>query len=842
VVKFINLPPKHSKKRLLLNVLLYGTLVSATAGLIVAIVFYTLFSQGLPEFNSVQEYKPKVVTRVYGIDNELVGEFSVERRILIPFDRIPKTLIQAFIASEDDQYFEHEGIDYFGLIRSVVKTMYAKGQQGGSTITMQVAKSFLDPEVRKGAKKKSFYAKARYKGSQIILAQRLESTLSKEDILYLYLNQIYLGHGAYGVQSAAENYFHKNVDELTLSEQALIAGLPQAPSTFSPFAHPEKARERQRYVLRRMMENAFITKEQHESALKEPFIVYPNEDVFRKTAPHFVETVRRYIADKYGEKTLYEEGLEVYTTIDMEKQKAAERELASGLSDLDKRQGFRGPLVEVAEKDEKAFLTKYDAQLKKLLNDKDDLQPGIFYLGLVGEVSADRALVSIGTKIKAQLPVAAMRWARKPNPLIAYEYQLQDSAKKILKRGDVVFVKTVTKDQISKMRSNSGPAKIEEDLPLVRLEQEPIAESALLSTNPHTGYVYAMVGGYNYDASELNRTMQSCRQPGSSFKPVIYTAAFDHPKLNFTPATLVQDSPIVFDDPDNKVRWKPENSHAEFKGDVTVREAFAMSMNIPAVKTLEKVGMESAIQYARKLGITTKINRDFGMALGASCVTMWDLQTVYGVYPTLGFKPRYQLIRRITDRYGKVLEDHSHPSDNALPIGSRLLAARDAIYNPREFVLDSATAYVMTRQMMNVVNHGTGFYASKLSQYNKYAAGKTGTTNDQFDAWFMGFTRDMVTGVWVGHDKNERPLGANEFGGRAALPIWTGYMLAALSNVEQPPVSMPDGVVSVQMDSKTGERVEGRGVTEYFRKGTEPKFGQTKQETNDEFYKADSGL
>ncbi|MCC6809638.1 MAG: PBP1A family penicillin-binding protein [Deltaproteobacteria bacterium] len=836
------MPAERTWKRKLVMFVAYGAAVSFGVAVIIGLVFYTLFSQGLPEFSSVQEYKPKVVTRVYGIDNELVGEFSVERRILIPFDRIPKTFVQAFIASEDDGYFEHEGIDYFGLVRSVVKTMTAKGQQGGSTITMQVAKSFLDPEVRKGAKKKSFYAKARYKGSQIILAQRLESSLSKEDILYLYLNQIYLGHGAYGVQAAAENYFHKNVDELTLSEQALIAGLPQAPSTFSPFAHPERARERQRYVLRRMMEENFITKAQHEQALKEPFKVYPNEDVFRKTAPHFVETVRRHIADKYGEKALYEEGLEVYTTIDMEKQKAAERAVAMGLSDLDKRQGFRGPLLEIAQKDEKAFLEKYQPILEKLVTEKDELQDNTFYLGLVTEVSDQRAIVDIGVKIKAQIPISAMRWARKPNPVIAYEYQLQDSAKKVLKRGDVVFVKPTTKATIIAMKSNKeGPPKFTDDLPFVRLEQEPIAESALFSASPHTGYVHAMVGGYNYDASELNRTMQSCRQPGSSFKPVIYTAAFDHPKLNFSPATILQDSPIVFDDPDNKVRWKPENSHAEFKGDVTVRTAFQMSMNIPAVKTLEKVGMEMAIQYARKLGITTKINRDFGMALGASCVTMWDLSTVYGVYPAQGYKPRYQLIRRVVDREGRVLEDHSHLTDSALPVVSRLLAARDAIFNPREKVLDESTAYVMTRQMMNVVNGGTGFYASRLG---KSAAGKTGTTNDQFDAWFMGFTRDMVTGVWVGHDKNERPLGANEFGGRAALPIWTDYMIAALKNVDQPPIPMPEGVVSVPINPETGDRADGTGrsVTEYFKKGTEPKPGQKKDDGNEEFYKADSGL
>jgi penicillin-binding protein 1A len=832
--------PKWTLKRALLFFGIYGLLVGVTAAVMGAIFLYVAFSQGLPEMSSVEAYKPKVATRVYGIDNELIGEFSVERRILLPFDRIPKTLVQAFISSEDDAFFEHQGVDYFGLVRSVIKTATSTGQQGGSTITMQVAKSFLDPEVRKGAKKKSLWAKLRYKGSQIILAQRLEEKLSKEDILFLYLNQIYLGHGAYGVQAAAENYFHKNVDELSLSEQALIAGLPQAPSRFSPFVHPERARERQKYVLRRMKEEAYINQADLDAALKEPFKVYPVEDVFRRTAPHFVETVRRTIADTYGEKALYEEGLEVYTTIDMERQKAAERAVAVGLLDLDKRQGFRGPLAELADKEREAFIQKYS----KLLTPeelKGELRDHVYYLALVREASTDRAIVSVGPS-KLQIPIAAMRWARKPNPLVNYEYQLQDSASRILKAGDVVLAKVTSVAELKKWKSaQAAVSKIQSDLPLMKLEQEPIAESALFSANPHTGYVSAMVGGYNYDASELNRTMQSCRQPGSSFKPIIYTAAFDNPKLEFTPATLLQDSPIVFDDPDNKVRWKPENSHAEFKGDVTVREAIQQSMNIPAVKTLEKVGMESAIQYARRLGITTPINRDFGMALGASCVKMWDLATVYGVYPTLGMKPRWRLIRRVVDREGRVLEDHSHVSDPALPLSSLVLATREAIFNPRELVLDPATAYVVVRQLTNVVQGGTGFYAAKVG---KNVAGKTGTTNDQFDAWFMGFSRDLVTGVWVGHDKNERPLGANEFGGRAALPIWTEYMIEALKNVDQPPVAMPENVVAVPINLDTGERSDGRGraVTEYFIKGTQPKGGKNAAQTNDEFYKADSGL
>ncbi len=828
MVIFENLPPRRKWWHLALAITGFTVLCGVCAAFLGFAALNIAFSRGLPQMSSANDYRPKIVSRFYSADDQLSGEFSTERRVILPFERIPKTLVQAFMASEDAHFFDHQGIDYSGLVRSAIKTATEHGQQGGSTISMQVAKSFLDSDVRKGAKSKSLLAKIRYKGSQILFARQLEQTLQKSEILYLYLNQIYLGHGAYGVQAAAENYFRKNVWELTLNEQALIAGLPQAPSRFSPFTHPERARERQKYVLRRMLEEKFITQKEHDDALAEPIRVKPLEDPFRDMAPNFVETVRRQIADRYGDKALYEEGLEVYTTLDLERQHAAEVAAAEGLHDLDKRQGFRGPLANIDKTQEKAFLDKY----QKTLPDK--LQQGETYVALVTEVTKDRAVIQIG-KTKAQIPIAAMRWARKPNPLVYFEYSLQDDATRVLHKGDVVLAKMETKSELIHDQKNASvlAGKIADDLPMTALEQEPIAETALLSADPHTGYVVAMVGGYNFDASELNRTMQSCRQPGSAFKPIIYSAAFD--TQGFTASTILQDSPVVFTD--DNLRWKPENSHAEFKGDVTVRTALQMSLNIPAVKTLQKVGIETALQYARRLGITTPINRDFSMALGGSCVKMWDLLGAYGVFDNLGYKPRFQLIRRVVDRDGRVLESHGALNDPTLPLAAKLKAARDQVYHPLEMVLDPTTAYLIMRQLTNVVNGGTGSYAAKVG---KNVAGKTGTTNDQFDAWFMGFSRDLVTGVWVGHDKNERPLGALEFGGRAALPIWTDYMMSALKGIEQPPHEKPENVIGIRIDPETGLVAgNGRAVVEYYKIGTEPKSSH-EQSSGDEFYKVDN--
>ena len=813
--------PKKRRRRFLMRFFVFFSvfLMIAMGGL--SLVLYSLFhtlQDKVPSSLAVQSYQPHIPTRIYAADHQLIAEFYQERRIPVSLDQIPKQMVQAFLASEDKMFFEHDGVDYFGLFRSAVRTLILRtGKQGASTISMQVAKAFLDSETR-DSRRGSLIQKIKYKLSQIILSYRLEQALSKQDILVLYLNHINLGHGAYGVQAAAENYFRKNVWDLTLGEIATIAGLPQSPSRYNPYVYPERAWARRKYVLRRMLEENFISEQAHQKALEEPIVTYPVEDVFHELAPHFVETVRQHLADTYGDDALYLQGLDVETTLHLDKQKAAEIALRSGLHALDKRQGFRGPLRHLPNTEWPLFLKRYEAVMPE--SQVSRLNADIHYIGLVQEVSEDRAVVRVG-KIAGQIPIAAMRWARHPNPLVYYEAQLQSDAKKILVPGDVVWVKKTSLEDLKKSNiAASLTKKINMDLPLFALEQTPLAESALLSADPYSGDVVAMVGGYNFNTSELNRTMQSCRQPGSSFKPIIYSTAFD--TIGLTPASILQDTPLVTDDPSNTKRYKPKNSHDDFRGDVTVRVAIAQSLNIPAIKTLEKTGVAQVVEYAKRYGITSELYPDLSLALGSSCVTMWDLSKAYGVFDTLGYQPRYHLIRQIRDRQGRILESNASVDDAALSLSMRLLSLTQSIFEPPVRVLDAGTSFVTVRQLMNAVQTGTGNYAARVGDF---VAGKTGTTNDQYDAWFMGFSPHLVTGVWVGHDKNERPLGAQEFGGKAALPIWTHYMQAAIKGMHETPHVPPPGVVAASFDLKTGCRANKntkKSAFDYFKKGQEP--------------------
>lgn len=831
--KFSKRTPRRSGflKRLLLWGFLFTLLSVASAGCILT-YSYLQSQDELPAVPDLSQYRPKIPTQIYAADGQLIGEFYNERRVMLPFHRIPKTLIQAILASEDKDFFNHEGVDYTGLIRAVYKTIFTGHQQGASTITMQTAKSLLESKLVKASRTRSFTAKLRYKIAQIMLAQKLEKHLAKEEILQLYLTHNYFGHNAYGVQAAAENYFRKNIWELSIGEQAIIAGLLQSPSGYNPWLHPERAKERRRYVLRRMKESGYISEAEQNKALNEALHVYPVQDPFHDIAPYFTESVRRHVVEKYGEEALYEGGLQVETTLDIERQAAAERAAVQGLWELDKRQGFRGALTHIALQDEAAFLARY--QQTQLKEEAPILKPGKRYLALVTEVEKERVKIRIGQKIHGQIPLAAMRWARTPDPKTYFEGRLQNDAHKVLSRGDVIYAMAATEAQI-KSRPGAGTMMkgIVHDLPLFTLEQDPAAEVALLSADPHSGYVQAMMGGYSFERSELNRTLQSCRQPGSSFKPLVYATAFD--LLDFTPATLLADIPIVEENGSGAGEWKPKNSHGGFTGDVTVRRAIQMSMNIPAIKTIERVGPDNVVKYAKRFGIRSELYPSPALALGASCVTMWDLATAYGVFDTLGVRPEYRMIRSVRDRDGQLLEENGFEEDPTLPLISHLAALQRAWYRPREWVLDSGTAFMITRQLVNAVQGGTGSYANKVG---KSVGGKTGTTNDQYDAWFMGFSQDLVTGVWVGHDKNDRPLGPQEFGGRASLPIWTDYMIEALKGIDQLPHAAPPGIVSATFDPDTGLEAP-KGVSDYFKKGLTPPTAEERPRESGEFYQAD---
>jgi penicillin-binding protein 1A len=812
------LPPKRPLLRRAAKWLLFAAIAAGNVALVAGVVGYVHFSKGLPELPSLEDYRPPIITELVSADGQIAGEFFVERRTVVPYDRIPKRLVQAFVASEDQNFFDHGGIDLLGTVRAGLKTYVIRsGVQGGSTITQQTAKAILiSTEGFESATQRRLSRKIR----EAILAKRLERAFTKEQILWLYLNGVYLGHHSYGVQSAAQNYYRKNVEDLTLEEAALIAGLPQAPSRYSPFAHPEAAKERRRYVLRRMAEEGMIGDDERKVAAGAEVKVYGLDDVFRETAPFYVEQVRRAVVDRYGNERLLHDGLRVEMAMDLEKQRAAQRAMLRGLMEVDHRQGYHGPIARVEGAERKALA----ARLAKAWP-KGALPLGAYCVGIVAKVDdkAGHAVVEVGAH-EGLLPIAGMRWARKPNPDVIHPYALISRPSAAVKAGDVVLLRRVDRAELvsaEKALEVGKPKEVPDAEVLFTLEQEPKLQGALVSVDPWTGYVAAMVGGYDFDASEFNRAFQACRQPGSAYKPLVYAAAVE--KLDFTPATILTDAPIVFRDEENA--WKPQNYGEDFQGDVTMRTAFVKSMNIPAVKTAEALATRFGIQvladWSKTLGITTPVKLELGTALGSSCVNLWELTNVYALLARYGEKRPSTFVKRVLDRDGQLLEDHTDHRDAWVPLSTRLAAAVADVTRPREQVMDERTAYIVVRLLREVATVGTGARAAELG---KPAAGKTGTTNDSFDTWFMGFTRDLSTGVWLGYDINQTPLGRYETGGHAALPIWVDYMRTALNERPQPDFAPPAGIVEVRIDPATGKPVEGddAGVLEPFKQGTEP--------------------
>jgi len=713
---------------------------------------YRHYSEELPNISSLRHYRPPGITTVYSDDNIKIAEFFRERRIVMTLPDMPEKLIHAFIASEDARFFTHKGIDYLSILRAFFKNIEAGTVvQGGSTITQQVIKCFLLTSEKKYSRKIK----------EAILAYRIDKAFDKERILYLYLNQIYLGHGAHGVGAAAENYFGKSVQELNLAECAMLAGLPQAPSKYSPFTHFDKARKRQKYVLGRMLTEGYISQAEAEEAEKKTLEIRPRKNLYIEKVPFYTEHVRRHIEKRYGRKTLYEEGLSIYTAVSVEMQETAQREVDAGLRALDKRQGYRGILRHISPGETEAF----SEELQKKL-DRDGLRPGRITEGIVTRAGRKNKTLTIRMgNDRGTLTSKNMRWAGKK--------------RYALKIGDVVEVRI-------KKRKKDG--KLWE----LALEQPPKVQGALLCIELGTGHVKAMVGGRDFRKTQFNRAVQSRRQPGSAFKPIIYSAAIDK---GYTPATEVMDNAMVYK------KWKPKNYDRKFYGPTLLRKALAKSRNLAAIQLLDKIGVDYAVRYARKLGITSELHPDLSLALGSSGVSLLEMVKAYSVFANYGSLREPVFITRILDRDG------------------------NEIYraNPRsEKVIGADTAYITTSLLESVVKEGTGKAVKAL---DRPAAGKTGTTNNQHDAWFVGYTPQYVTGAWVGFDK-ERSLGRKETGGKAAIPIWLGFMKKVLEGKPALVFSAPaDGIVFSQIDADTGllPIPESRRVIyECFKDGTAP--------------------
>jgi len=738
---------------------------------------YFYLSRDLPKISSLTDYRPPVITTVYSDDNRKIAEFYNERRIIIPLSEMPKMLIDAFIAAEDARFFKHKGIDFLSIIRAYFKNIEAGTiVQGGSTITQQVTKSFLlTPE-------KNYTRKIK----EAILAYRIDKKFTKEEILFLYLNQIYLGHGAYGVEAAAENYFGKSAKDLNLAECAILAGLPQAPSRYSPFRSPDKATQRQIYVLNRMIAEDYITNIQATEAINTKLDIKPRRNWYIEKVPFYTEHIRRYIENKYGPDALYNDGLKIYTAVNIEMQKAARKEIEKGLKALDKRQGYRGPLKHLAEEEIEAFSKQLQEELEKNPVEKEKTVNGV-----VIEVNDtnDTAIVRIGNA-QGIIYFNSMRWARKPDPEVSYYEARVKHPGEVLDIGDVIMVKI--KNKIT-----------DSDLWKLELEQEPNVQTALLSLEAETGYVKVMVGGRDFRKSQFNRAIQSRRQPGSAFKPIIYAAAIDK---GFTPASVIIDSSIVFEDSEHNFTWKPKNYEEKFHGPTLLRDALAKSRNVVTIKILKDIGIDYAIDYAKKLGITSNMSRDLSIALGSSGMSLLEIVKAYSVFTNLGDLIEPVFITQIIDRNGNVLEEAAIK---------------------RKKVIDQSTAYIITSLLEGVVKYGTG---RRVRELNRPVAGKTGTTNNLHDAWFVGYTPRYITGTWVGFD-DESSLGKGETGSKAASPIWLGFMKYVLADKPVRVFHIPEGVVFSKIDAETGLLPipeSKRTIFECFKEGTIPTEYTTK--------------
>lgn len=888
--------------------------VMSVSGLVALIVSV---NNSLPEVVTLKDYKPLLVSNVYAKDGRKIGEFFRERRVLVPFEKIPKVVVQAFMAAEDSEFYEHKGINLQAIMRAMLVNIKAGHTvQGGSTITQQVAKTLLLSSERTITRKIK----------DVLLALRMEKNLTKEDIMYLYLNQIFLGQSSYGIGVAAETYFRKPVEKLTVAEAALLAGLPQAPSRYSPVVNPKRAKERQRYVLRQMAEKGFIEASVAEAAARAPIRVFIKEK-YDEIAPFYLETIRQMLVKKLTEEVVLDQGIRIYTGLDYDKQIAAQKSVEMGLRELDKRQGFRGPIKNLAGEEIEKFLAD---ELKKLksqvssarlidengemtivpetdLAKSDDKASGLpewlgqgeIVQGVVAKV--DDALGVVYVRVpggKGLIDLESMRWARKPNPEVSPESQPLNKPSLALKEGDVIQVKIVEgqfrSERLNKMASPKAKNPIQ--LPsfvgqiLLALEQEPLVEGALMSLDLQNDEVIAMVGGKNFEKSEFNRTIQAARQTGSSFKSIVYAAALDK---GYTPATPILDAPMVFegqeaeeqegqesasrsksakgDENKQTKTWKPTNHSKTFEGDILFRNALVKSLNLPTVRIIEDIGVSWSIDYSQRLGIFSPLNKDFTLALGSSSVTLYEMTKVFGHFGRLGKRMRPTMVQKVLDRQGRVLvekislderfQEAQQPIEEAFDKRrEEFLALRDK-YNatnddpelkeklskyPKLFfddpdqLIDPATAYLTTTLLRATIEEagGTGGRARAIG---REVAGKTGTTNGYFDGWFIGYTPQISTGVWVGFDQ-EKTLGVGEVGGRVALPIWVNYMAAAHRKLPDMSFPVPPGIVFASIDNVTGKLPSASSrnvIRQAFREGTEPTAASSRKEEEADFYKQD---
>ncbi len=749
------------------------------------------YGADLPDYQQLANYDPPIVTRVLAGDGRLLAEFAIEKRVFVPIRAIPKNVINAFLSAEDKTFYTHPGIDLPGIVKAALINAANMGKDrrpvGASTITQQVAKNFLlTNEVSIERKIK-----------EAILAFRIEQAYSKDRILELYLNQIYLGQGSYGVVAASLNYYNKTLDELTIGEMAYLAGLPKAPNNYNMALHPEAAKARRDWVIGRMLEDGHITRAEADEAMAQPLATRQRGATESVTAEYFAEEVRRELSERYGEDGLYRGGLYVRSTVDPKLQEIADRVLHAGLVRYDLRHGYRGPIAQIEEG---------EGWAKRLA--AMPVPAGLYdwRIALVLEAGRDAARIGFADGGEGTVPLAELKWARRAeNGKIVGK--AIGKAGDAVTPGDVVFVARVEKDEAGKDYPADSYA----------LRQIPEVSGALVALDPHTGRVHAMVGGWSYAQSEFNRATQALRQPGSAFKPIVYLAALDS---GYTPSTVILDAAVAISQGPGLPLWTPENYGGDFLGPTTMRVGIEKSRNLMTVRIAQAVGMEKISDYAHKLGVTDNLMPVLSMSLGAGETTPLRLTAAYAMIVNGGKKIVPTFIDRVQDRRGRTVFQH----DTRQCAGCRAAVwagqPPPVIPDTREQIVDARSAYQMVSILEGVVQRGTG---TAVKAVGKPLAGKTGTTNDSKDAWFVGFSPDLAVGVYVGFD-NPRTLGGKETGGAIAAPIFRDFMIEALADKPATPFRVPNGIRLVRVDLASGQRASGGGrvIIEAFKPGTEP--------------------
>ena len=842
-------------------------------GFLLLVWLYWYFSKDLPPLYTLMDYHPKLITEVYSDDGRLIAEFAEEYRKIVPYQEIPPYLVKAFLAIEDARFYEHKGLDFYRLLGALWNDIKAgRFEQGASTITMQVARTFFLTQ------KKLISRKLK----EMILAWRIDHYLTKEEILWLYMSQIYLGNvggrNIYGVEAASEQYFGKSVRELSLAESTLLAAIPRSPAYYSPVYHFERAKARQKLVLERMVEVGWLSEEEAKQAEAEPIVIKVKRNPYTTDSAYFVEAVRRHLVKIYGAEMVLTRGLKVFTTMNLDMQKAGAEAVKKGLAGqegLDKRQGYRGALAKVEQDKISEYLDNQEKELAEdwrfynTINGGDPtasvpapvpLEVGKKYQGVILEVDKSNRQIKLGIgKTVGVIKEEDYRWALG---------QSGKSLAQVFNVGDVILVSVLELKAVKQGYDYR-----------FALEQEPEAEAGLIAFSVKTGEVKALIGGYDFQKSQLIRPLQSHRQPGSAFKAILYASALSHPTKSYTPATIIYDAPVVFEYEDSNEAqageeakvWKPANYGGSFQGPRTLRVALEKSINTISVKIMEDLGVDWVLKFVRRLGIESPVQADLSLALGSSPVSLLELARAYNVFASGGYLVQPYMIRRVYDREGNLLEWHkqftprSELSDKDKPeIGEMELAEGETSQAGREKkefkgvkpeevgepgadeylvmlregkipslspvgtepegeeVLSPQLSFLMVNLLEGVVQRGTGWRAKTLG---RPLAGKTGTTNDFRDAWFVGFSPELICGVWVGFDDFTRSLGENETGAQAALPIWIEFMKEALKPIPANNFRVPENIEFANIDQDTGLLASScteKSVLEAFLAGTAP--------------------